>query len=207
MEGFNYLRGSRDLKILMGLASVGGVFGFSAMRTLLSVLAAQTFHSGSEVFGGLYACYGAGALFGGLLTAKLARASFGRLLVGAATFNATILLLAPLRSPILAGLLLIVIGGAWTTWSSQAQSMIQLAAPDRLRGRVIGLYTSALLVGVPFGGLLGGWLATVGGTRLAFGVAGGIGLAATGLAAVSFRRRRVESLPGAVVAGEGGSAS
>jgi MFS family permease len=55
---------------------------------------------------------------------------------------------------------------------------------------VISLYNSALLVGVPFGGLLGGWLAGVGGTQLAFIVAGTAGLFATGVAAASLRRAR-----------------
>lgn len=54
----------------------------------------------------------------------------------------------------------------------------------------MSLYTGSLLVGVPIGGLLGGWLAAVGGTALAFAVSGAVGLAATIVAALSLRRSR-----------------
>ena len=59
---------------------------------------------------------------------------------------------------------------------------MQLAAPDRLRGRVIGLYFYAFNGTGPVGGLLAGWLCATGGTELAFGLAGIVGLAATAAA-------------------------
>ena len=49
---------------------------------------------------------------------------------------------------------------------------MQLSAPDHLRGRVIGLYFFAFAGTGSIGGLLCGWLVHVGGTRLAFFVAG-----------------------------------
>ena len=189
-EGFAYMRSTRELQALMGIAVVFGLFGFSATRTVLPVLAAETLHRGAQTFGGLYACYGAGAVVGGLISATYARASWRRLFAGATVFSGALLLLAPVTTVLIAALLLLVVGGAWTTWASTAQSIAVLAAPDRLRGRVISLYNSALLVGVPLGGLLGGWLAGVGGTQLAFAVAGTAGLVATGGAAASLRRAR-----------------
>jgi MFS family permease len=191
-EGFNYARRSRYVRTLMGLALVGGMFGFSAMRTLLPVLAADTLHGGPRLFGVLFACYGLGAVSGSLFNARRGTVSWRRLITAAATFNLGIVVLAPLRSPILAGVLLVVVGGSWTMWSSQAQTSIQLVAPDALRGRLISLYVTALLVGAPVGGLLAGWLADVGGTTLSFGVAGGVGTVAAGLAIVA---RQAEEVP------------
>jgi hypothetical protein len=52
--------------------------------------------------------------------------------------------------------------------------IIQLSAPDGLRGRLISVYNSAQFIAVPLGGLAGGWLAGYGGTELAFGLAGAI---------------------------------
>ena len=50
---------------------------------------------------------------------------------------------------------------------------LQLEAPEHLRGRAAGLYFFAFQGGAPLGGLLAGWLVSVGGTRLAF-VLGGV---------------------------------
>jgi len=52
---------------------------------------------------------------------------------------------------------------------------------------LISLYVTALLLGAPVGGLFGGWLAGVGGTTLALSVAGGTGVVACAVAAVSQR--------------------
>ncbi len=68
---------------------------------------------------------------------------------------------------------------------------MQLAAPDRLRGRVISLYTYTIIASAPFGGLLGGWLAGAGGTELAFAVSGGAGVAAVAAGAAALHGRRV----------------
>ena len=46
-------------------------------------------------------------------------------------------------------------------------------APDALRGRVLSLYLLVFGGLQPIGSLLSGWLASIGGTRLAFLVAGG----------------------------------
>ena len=57
-----------------------------------------------------------------------------------------------------------------------------------LRGRLIGLYLFAFIGLAPLGGLFAGWLADVGGTRLAFAVAGIAALATISFA--SARRMR-----------------
>jgi hypothetical protein len=61
-----------------------------------------------------------------------------------------------------------------------------------LRGRLIGLYLFAFAGVAPIGGLLAGWLAEVGGTPLAFAVAGATSL--TTVAFASMRRSRAAVL-------------
>jgi predicted MFS family arabinose efflux permease len=187
-EALAFVRTSVDLRVVMSISAVFGLFGFSAMRTLLSVLAGQTLHGGSELFGVLYAIYGAGAVAGALWSASAARTSRRRLFVGAVGFSAPMVCLAVLPSAGVDGLLLFLIGIGWSVWSSQAMAQVQLAAPDALRGRVISLYVYTLLATAPFGALAGGWLAGVGGTGLAFGVAGGSGLVALALSARRLRQ-------------------
>ncbi|HEY3542639.1 MAG TPA: MFS transporter [Gaiellaceae bacterium] len=190
-EGFAHVRSSRLLLAIMGIGVVLGLFGFSAMRTLLAVLARQTLHGGPRTFGILFAAYGAGAVVGALSAAALMRTGRRYLLGGALLFALPILLLAPVQTTAVAGVLLFVAGAGWATWSGQALAQVQLAAPDRLRGRAISLYTYTILASAPLGGLLGGWLADVGGTRLAFAVSGSAGVAAVLAAAAALRGLRL----------------
>ena len=91
------------------------------------------------------------------------------------------------------GLLLFVSGVGFALWSSNTNSSLQLEAPDHLRGRIVGLYFFAFVGSGPFGGLLAGWLSKIGGTELAFLVAGAAGLGAIVLATTRLRgpvRRR-----------------
>jgi MFS family permease len=87
-------------------------------------------------------------------------------------FGLAELLLAPERSVWAAGLLLVVLGASFTTWTSNANSGVQLEAPDHLRGRVVGLYFYAFNGAAPAGGLLVGWLSALGGTELSLAVGG-----------------------------------
>jgi MFS family permease len=66
---------------------------------------------------------------------------------------------------------------------------MQLAAPDHLRGRIIGIYFYAFSGTGPLGGLFAGWLCAAGGTEAAFVVAGIVGLAATAWAAQQLREQ------------------
>jgi MFS family permease len=190
-EGVAHVRRSRLLQTILGLGVVLGLFGFSTMRTLLSVLAGETLHGGPQTFGALFAAYGAGAVGGALVSAARSRTGRRLLIGGAFLFSAPILALAPVRVTALAAALLFVAGAGWATWSGQALAQVQLAAPDRLRGRLISLYTYTIIASAPLGGLLGGWLASLGGTELAFAVSGSAGMAAAAGGALVLRGRRV----------------
>jgi MFS family permease len=189
-EGLAYVWRSPQLKLVLGITIVVSATGFN-FRVLLPVLASGTLHAGAEVFGVLFACFGAGALLGALGAAALGRASWRALILGSAGFSSGMLLLAPVRNAAVAALLLFLIGFCFSTWTANSQSILQLTAPDRLRGRVLGLYLFAFAGLAPVGGLLAGWLADVGGTELAFAVAGTAGLTVTTLAVAQSRGWRL----------------
>ena len=109
------------------------------------------------------------------------------MIIGSLVFTGSELLLAPVQNAVLAGMLLFFIGAGFTVWSANSNASMQLAAPDRLRGRIIGIYFYAFNGTGPLGGLLAGWLCATGGTELAFLVAGIVGLAGTGVAAQQLR--------------------
>ncbi len=176
-EGFRYVRESRRALVVLLLVATVSCFAVNN-NVLLPVLANTTLHSGPGTFGLLSAFFGVGALIGGLATASLGRASLRLILLGAGGFGAAQLLLAPERSLAAALVLLFVGGVCFMFWSSNSNSLLQLEAPDHLRGRVIGLYFYGFAGTGSFGGLFAGWLAETGGTTLAYLVAGGIALAA-----------------------------
>jgi MFS family permease len=170
-EGFAYAFHSRDVLAVLLLVLVIATFAVNN-NVLLPVLARQTLHSHSITYGVLVASFGVGALIGGLASAAQGRARRSLMLIGAMTFGIANLLIAAEHSIWLSCLLLVIGGIGFTTWSSNSNSIVQLTAPDHLRGRVIGLYFFAFAGTGSFGGLLAGWLVHVGGTGLAFLVAG-----------------------------------
>ena len=187
-EGIAYVLRSPNLRLILAMTTVVSTVGFN-FHVLVPVLASETLHAGPEVFGLLSAAFGGGALVGALLTAALGRASWKVLLLGNAGFAVTLLALAPQRNAVLAGALLFVIGACFTLWTSNSQSILQLTAPDHLRGRVLSLYLFAFAGLAPLGSLFAGWLAEVGGTELAFGLAGASAALMTAFAFASTRPR------------------
>ena len=150
-------------------------------NVLLPVLAKQTLHSGPQVFGVLSAVFGVGALIGALVSAHVSRATMATTVIGTSGFALSELLIAPLRTTAVIAALLFLGGICFTTWSSNANSLIQLSAPDHLRGRLIGIYFFAFAGTGTAGGILMGWLTAAGGTELGFAVAGFVGVAVSAL--------------------------
>lgn len=185
-EGLAYVLKQRRMLVVLGLTLVLSTFCFN-FNVTLPVLADDTLHSTAVVYGLLSAVFGAGALAGALVAASLGKASGKVMIGGSLLFTGSELLLAPARTPLLAGVLLFMVGAGFASWSANSNTTMQLAAPDRLRGRIIGIYFYAFNGTGPLGGLLAGWLCAVGGTELAYAVAGIAGLAATGFAAQSLR--------------------
>jgi MFS family permease len=185
-EGLSYVRKQPRMRIVLGLTLVLSTFCFN-FNVTLPVLAYTTLHTHAFVFGILSGVFGAGALAGALVAASRGRASAKVMIIGSLVFTGSELLLAPMHGAVLAGTLLFFTGAGFTVWSANSNTSMQLAAPDRLRGRIIGIYFYAFNGTGPLGGLLTGWLCATGGTELAFLVAGIVGLAGTGVAAQQLR--------------------
>jgi len=188
-EGLAYVARTRPILAVVLMTLIVSTVGFN-FHVLVPVLASDTLDAGPEGFGLLSASFGAGALIGALLSASLGRASWNVLLLGTAGFGVSLLLLAPQTSVHAAAALLFVIGVCFTLWTSNSQTILQLTVPDRLRGRVLSIYLFVFAGFAPIGGLLAGWLADIGGTQLAFSVAGAAGLAVSALAFAALRSAR-----------------
>ena len=175
-EGLRFARSDEQVWLMLTLVFVMSTFCLN-FNVLLPVLAKTTLDAGPEVFGLLSAAFGAGALLGALASAHVSRATVGTTVIGAAGFGLSELLLAPVHSTVIASALLFIAGVSFTTWSASSNSLVQLATPDHLRGRVIGIYFFAFAGTGTLGGILAGWLTAAGGTQLGFTVAGIAGIA------------------------------
>jgi MFS family permease len=186
-EGFRYARRNRTVWVILLMMVIFSSVSFN-FNILLPLLAKNTLDAGPRTFGVISACFGAGALVGALSAAAMARARWRIMFIGASGFGVVELLIAPVHSTALAGVLLFVCGVFFTSYSATSNTAIQLASPDYIRGRVLGLYYYAWNGLAPFGALLVGWMCDVGGTELAFGVGGISAIAMTAIGAAIIKR-------------------
>ena len=188
-EGLSYALHTRTVTVILAMMVVFATVGFN-FNILLPLLAKNTLDAGPRTFGVISAAFGAGALIGALSAAAVASARWRTMLIGAAGFAAVELVLAPVHQTAAAAALLFVCGIFFTSYTANSNAAIQLASPDHIRGRVLGLYYYAWNGLAPFGALLVGWMCDRGGTELAFAVGGACGLTAAVLGALAIRRPR-----------------
>jgi MFS family permease len=149
---------------LVGLPVLGFAATFlgNPLLTFLPLFAQDVFGGGVGQYTQLMAAAGAGAVTGALLVAWLGRyAHMGRAaLVGQVMFGALIALFAVSRNVWLSALLLFAAGACMVMVFSTLSSLVQLHAPNEMRGRVMSIYMVAFRGGMPLGSLAAGWMAT-----------------------------------------------
>ena len=156
-----YLRSEPRVTLLLGLLAAQTIF--ASGQFILAPSLAQDLGQGAEGLGVLLAASGAGAVVGGLrLAATAGRASRWRLLLAAGLALAVGLAgigLAGGGSYPVTLLCFVIAGWGTVTFNASTNTLLQTITPDRLRGRVMSLYTVSLLGLMPFGGLLLGAVA------------------------------------------------
>jgi len=71
-------------------------------------------------------------------------------------------------------ILLFLTGAALMLVFSTVTSLVQLTAPNEMRGRVMSIYMLAFRGGIPLGSLVSGWFATYIGAPLVIGINGAL---------------------------------
>lgn len=139
--------------VLIALLKLEGAFSlFSANPVIIAIVARQVLDTGAEGLGQLLAAPGLGALIAvGVLMWAMPTKRQGLLLyAGAVSYVAVVLLFAASRTFALSLLALVAVGFFDSVVSITRASIIQLAAPPTMRGRVIG---NALTINRGFGPL------------------------------------------------------
>jgi predicted MFS family arabinose efflux permease len=159
--GFRYVRANPGL---IGLATLGfaGTFLGSPVLTFLPLFAQNVFQGGVTEYTHLMSFAGAGAVTGALVVAWLGKfRHMGRtLLVIQIAFGLLIVTFANTRILWINSALLFAAGTCMVMLFAMLSSLVQLNAPNELRGRVMSIYMVAFRGGMPLGSLAGGWIAT-----------------------------------------------
>jgi MFS family permease len=176
-EGVTYVLQTPAALQVVTLVALMSVFAMN-FNILVPVLAKDVLHQEAAGFGFLMSAQGIGALIGALGIAWVShlgpRPSL--LLGGAGMLAASSLLLAEARHFAAAAGLLAIAGGSMVTFTATANTSLQMAAPDHLRGRVMSIYAIVMGGMTPAGALVAGALAQFWGAPGAFGTGGVVGL-------------------------------
>ncbi|HWE90598.1 MAG TPA: MFS transporter [Pseudonocardiaceae bacterium] len=196
-EALRYVRGRPDIAMVLVLVFCVSTFGMNFYTTLANA-AANVFHRDASGYGLLSTMIAVGTLAGATMAARRSMSGTPRprlLIGGALAFGVVETLLALMPTYALFGLMLIPVGVAFMTFTTTANSTVQLATRPDMRGRVMGLYMLVFLGGNPLGGPMTGWLAEQFGGRSPFLVGGLISvLAAAGCGLFLALRRRAVAL-------------
>jgi MFS family permease len=177
-EGFTTLFKQPSVLIVITIMAVVGGLAYPALFGLMPAFAKDVMNTDSVGLGILYAMAALGSVIGTVVTARLGIHNRGRNLIFAA-------LLLPLTvitfawSPVfwVACVLLVGMGIMLLVVQSLAVTLVQLNIADRVRGRVMSIY-SILHAGADTGSnLVVGTLAVPLGLPLALSIGGGVALA------------------------------
>ena len=159
--GFTYVRQQPALVGLTFLAFATTFLG-NPLLTFLPLFAQNVFQGGVGQYTRLMACAGAGAVTGALVVAWLGRFKhMGRtVLVLQVIFGGIVVLFSVTRVFWINGALLYAAGACMVMVFAMISSLVQLIAPNELRGRVMSIYMVAFRGGMPLGSLAAGYAAT-----------------------------------------------
>lgn len=176
-EGVRYAAGTQRVALVMALLTVMGLFVVN-MNVLVPLIARDVLHEGAHGFGLLMAALGVGAVAGALAVAALSvRRPPLALVVGSALAAAAlVLVLSTARHFGLTATVLVALGFAQIVFMTSCNTTVQIAVPDELRGRVMGLYALVFAGMTPIGALIMGTVAEHWGVSRACAVGGAAGL-------------------------------
>jgi MFS family permease len=173
-EIVRYLRSEPRVAALLGLLAAQTIF--ASGQYILGPSLAADLGQGADGFGVLLSATGVGAIVGGLrLAATADRTERWRVLLAAGLALGGGLAAIGLTTSYAVTLLCFVVAGwGMVTFNASSNTLLQTIVPDRLRGRVMSLYTLTLLGLMPVGGVLLGALADAVSSAWAVAVGGGV---------------------------------
>ena len=166
-EGLRYVRRTRVVLLAVVVVGLVSMFGMN-FTVIMPVLARDVLGVEASGLGFLMAATGVGSVASALSIAYLGRPSPRFILAGAAIAGILEIAVAFVRSFPLALVCAAGIGAGAIGMAATANTTIQLAVPDELRGRAMSVFTTVFTGTAPFGGLLIGAMISQYGAPAAF---------------------------------------
>jgi MFS family permease len=194
VEGFRFVAKTgpiHSVLMLLGLLSFAGM----PYSVLMPVFAESILNAGPKGLGLLMGASGLGALGGALaLVSRRGVRGLGRwVAVSSAAFGVALIAFSFSRTFWLSALLLIPVGAAMMVEMASSNTLIQAMVPDRLRGRVMALYSMMFMGMAPFGALFSGWIAERFGAPMTVAFGGVVCLAGAGVFSLRLPKIRNEA--------------
>ncbi|MDZ4820946.1 MAG: MFS transporter [Planctomycetota bacterium] len=182
VEGFRYVAQTppiRALILLLGVVSLTGV----PYAVLMPIIAGEVLDAGAHGLGMLMSSAGVGALIGALTIAgRRGVRGLGRWVATASScFGVSLIMFSLSTNLWLSAALLVPVGGAMMMQMAASNTLIQSMVPDRLRGRVMSVYSMMFMGMAPMGALWAGTIAESFGAPMAIALGGGLCLIASAI--------------------------
>jgi len=172
-EGFSFVRDTAPIRLLLLLV---GLVSLVAMpyTVLMPIFADQILHGGAKGLGLLMGATGVGALVGALVLAtRSGLRGLGRIVaLSSVGFGVSLVLFAFSHIFWLSAAFLVGAGFSMMLQMAASNTLIQAMVPDRLRGRVMSVYSMMFMGMAPMGALFAGAVAHKVGAPLAVAIGG-----------------------------------
>jgi len=145
-------------------------------NVIIPIYAVEVLNQGVSGYGMLLSALGVGSLVGSLVMASKGKeeTKMQRLFASALIASLLLVVLNFVHSLVLAAILLVIIGFLTLVFLSTANLTLQLHSSDAFRGRVMSVYSFALLGTTPIGNLFAGGISEKYGSRMGFLLCGAI---------------------------------
>ncbi len=159
--GLRYVAGFAPVRALLLLVALVATLAMP-YGTLMPVIAKEVLHGGPHTLGILMTAAGLGALAGTLyLASRRTILGLGKVIVVASAVMGLALIAFSFSHALWISLLLLpFVGGGMMVETASTNTILQTVVDERLRGRVMAFYATAILGTLPIGSLLAGALAS-----------------------------------------------
>jgi MFS family permease len=175
IDGLHFVRRRREIIMLLSIPAVLSFLGLPFV-VLMPVYARDLLGVDASGLGYLMGGAGLGAVLSALTLAAQANVQLREkyILMCAAIFSIALIMLARASSFRWAFLLLVIIGATMLGTLALTNSSLQWLSPPELRGRIMSMYTMAVMGMAPLGNLLAGAVAEILGVRSVLALGGAI---------------------------------
>ncbi len=156
-DGLRYAWGETTLRTTLIMLAIVGTLTFE-FQTTLPLLSEFTFGAGATGLAIMTSLMGVGAVIGGLVVAATGAPTPTRVVAVCLAFGLTISIAAVMPTIALVYAVMPFVGASSVSMISLSNATLQIHAEPSLRGRVMSLFSVAMIGSTPIGGPIVGWI-------------------------------------------------